>query len=257
MKNNIISVRNLKKGYNAKNRNRSFGINVLDGISIEIRKGDFIAVIGPNGCGKTTLLKILMGFEKPDSGLISIFGKTPEEARIGYMPQNTIQSLYPWFSSLENVAFAHPAKNKEDAMEKLSEWGISQYANSYPYELSGGLRQLVSIARATFFEPDIFLLDEPFNSLDYQNCFLVEDRLLSLRNGENTAIMVSHDIESAVLLCDKVVVLSEKPTRIKAMLRILLPEKRTLESRFTPEFELISRSVFEILTDYNAYGSKN
>ncbi len=249
-----VSVRNLKKAYSGRAGKRSLDVGVLGGISFEVRRGDFVAIMGPNGCGKTTLLKTLMGFERQDSGSVSIFGKAPRDARMGYMPQNTSQSLYPWLTSLDNVAFAHPRHDREGAMEKLREWGIPEYAGSYPHELSGGLKQLVSIARATFFGPDVFLLDEPFNSLDYQNRFLVEKRLLALRDGRNTAIMISHDIESAVLLCDRIIVLSEKPARIRATLPVPLAGKRTIESRFTPEFESASRMVFEILQSGPAAG---
>jgi NitT/TauT family transport system ATP-binding protein len=235
-----LSVKNLNKRYTMA---RGTKLTVLDGISFSIKHGEFLGIIGPNGCGKTTLLKLVLGIERPNEGSISIFGDTPEEVHVGYVPQHTVGSLYPWFTALENIQFADP---KADAMQRLDGFGISQYANSYPYEMSGGIKQLVSIARAANLS-NVFLFDEPFNALDYQNRRLVEDAFLNLRDGKNSSVLVSHDIESMVLLCDKIIVLTEKPSRIKAFVPVNLPKKRTLETRRTPHFSRALNQVFEIL----------
>ena len=224
-------------------------LKVISDLSLGIRKGDFAGLLGPNGCGKTTFLKMVAGIENPDQGSIKVCGRAAEDARIGYVPQQAESSLYPWLSCLENVAFAgvSPEKAETDAMQKLEEFGIGNYANAYPYQLSGGIRQLVSIARAALFRPDVFVLDEPLNALDYENRMLVEKTLLGLREKGATAIIVSHDIDSTVLLCDKIFVMSEKPSSIKALLPVSLPEKREIGSKFLPEFTQISKQVFNVL----------
>lgn len=246
-----LSIRDVKKTYNLRQSRSVTEVVVLDGISLEVKRGEFVGVIGPNGCGKTTLLKLIIGVEKPEAGSVSVFGKTPAESRLGYVPQHYTNSLFPWLTAAENVAFADSPANGEamqKALDRLKEVGIQHYANEYPYQLSGGIKQLVAIARAMMFRPDVFLFDEPLSALDYQNRFLIEQLFLNLRREGNTAILVTHDIESAVLLCDRIVILSEKPSRIKAILPVNLPEERNLETRFSLEFRIILREVFEILT---------
>ena len=241
-----VLVKSVEKKYG-----RRDGVTtVLDGISLKVKKGEFVGLIGPNGCGKTTLLKLILGVENPNKGTVSVLGKAPDEVRVGYVPQHNTGSLYPWFTAAENIAFAHPSGNGKAgkrALDKLGEFGIRHYANAYPYQLSGGIKQLVSIARATVGS-EVFLFDEPFNALDYQNRFLVEKRFLRLRDGRNSALLVSHDIEPTILTCDRLVILSKKPTRIRAVLPVNLPGKRKHEARFSREFNLILQQVYGILS---------
>ncbi len=244
----LFSIQNVRKKY-AHTQSAGGELSVLGNVSLKISKGEFVGIIGPNGCGKTTLFRLIIGFEKPNGGLISVFGKEPEETRIGFVPQHTAGSLFPWFTAQQNIAFAFPTgtENAEQlALEKLEAFGIQHYSGFFPYQLSGGMKQLVAIARATIGS-DVFLFDEPLNGLDYQNKLLVENAFLRLKDGKNTALLVSHDIESAILLCDKIVILSEKPSQIKAVISVSLPANRTAETRFSPAFTLILRQVFKAL----------
>ncbi|HII54222.1 hypothetical protein COT30_03025 [Candidatus Micrarchaeota archaeon CG08_land_8_20_14_0_20_49_17] len=248
---NLVSIDGLVKTYPAGNANRTdASVTVFDRFAFSMKKGEFVGIVGPNGCGKTTLVKLIAGIEQPNSGSISIFGKSPEETRIGYVPQHTGGILYPWLNAVENIAFAmagHETEAKAGAMGALSELGISHYADSFPYQLSGGIKQLVSIARAKLFGPGLFLFDEPFNSLDYHNSFLVENALLKLRKENATALLVSHDIQSAVLLCDKILVLTKKPARIAMLLPVNLPGERSIDMRFSPELNIVSGKIFNAL----------
>ncbi len=242
-----ISIKNVSKTFNFHEKGTGW-ITVLDNISLSVDKGEFVGIVGPNGCGKTTLLRLIIGFDLPSSGSILISGRSSEESRIGYVAQHNVSSLYPWFTASENLAFAdsYIANAKHNAIQKLADFGIAHYAHTYPYQLSGGIKQLVSIARATF-KSDIFLFDEPFNALDYKNRFLVENSFLNLRDGKNSAILVSHDLESTILTCDKIIVFSEKPTVIKAILQIPLPKKRTIDTRFSLEFNIVLQELLGIL----------
>lgn len=245
-----IEVRGVSKHFSLGHGFRQKPLHVLDRISLSISKGEFVGILGPNGCGKSTLFKLILGLEQPTNGEITILGKNPQDVRVGYVPQNASGALYPWFSSSENLHFAvNEATNGTIQLvkDRLLDFGVAAYENVYPYQLSGGLKQLVSIARATLCS-NIFLLDEPLTGLDYQNRLIVEKKLLDMRNAQNTVLMVSHDIESTVLLCDKIIVLTPKPSRIKAVLPVSLPKNRSHEMRFHPDFQCIQRFVYSVLT---------
>ena len=245
-----IEVRSLSKRFQL-GRGNLGDLPVLNRVSFSVSKGEFVGIIGPNGCGKSTLLRIILGLLPSDGGDVTVLGETPQKARIGYVPQHATGSLFPWFTSLENVAFAHTSNDStrfELAKTKLNEFGLSQYADAYPYQLSGGTKQLVSLARATSHSC-VFLLDEPLNGLDYQNRFALEKRILKMRNGENTVLLVSHDIESTVLLCDKILILSSKPARIKALLSVSLGENRSSKTRFEPEYARILNQVYSLISE--------
>ncbi len=243
-----IDVRNVSKEFPL-GRNSREKLTVLDRVSFSVQRGEFIGVIGPNGCGKSTLLKVLLGILPAETGEVTILGKNPSQTRVGYVPQLSAGSLFPWWTSLENVAFASDSVNGvqfDSATKKLREFGMEQYQQAYPYQLSGGMNQLVSLARATQCS-SVFLLDEPLTGLDYQNRLLLEKKLLQMRDGQHTVLMVSHDIESTILLCDKLLVLSQKPTRVKALLPVPLPSVRTHKTRFLPEFSRILDEVYSLI----------
>ncbi|MBI5159527.1 ATP-binding cassette domain-containing protein [Candidatus Micrarchaeota archaeon] len=241
-----LSINNVKKSFQfADSPFRT--LPVLDGISFKACKGEFIGILGPNGCGKTTLLKILTGLIKPDHGEVNIFGKPSHHTKVGYIPQQTFASLYNWLTVEENVAFASKHCEKGNVSQTLARLGIEKYACFYPYQLSGGLRQLASIARAVSVRPEFFVFDEPLNTLDYQNRAVVEEALLKLKREGNTALIVSHDIESTALLCDRLIVLTQKPSRVQALLNTPLSSERTIQTRFSPKFSNWMKKVFTIV----------
>ncbi|MBI4044038.1 MAG: ABC transporter ATP-binding protein [Candidatus Diapherotrites archaeon] len=246
-----ISIHNVTKQYRLGRMRNGKPVHVLDSVSLNVQKGEFVGIIGPNGCGKSTLFKMILGLEKPGSGEVTVLGKKPEDIQMGYVPQHSSGALYPWFTSKENLDFAVKENNAGTAQlisNKIQEFGVSMYTNAYPYQLSGGLKQLLSIARATLYS-NILLLDEPLTGLDYQNRMAVEKKLLDMRNGQNTAVMISHDIESAILLCDRIIILTPKPARIKAVLAIPLPKNRTHETRFLPEYQHALSNVYAALLE--------
>ena len=222
-------------------------LEVLHDVSLQCMRGEFLGIIGPNGCGKTTLLKMMAGIAEPDSGEAKIYGKPARSAEVGYVPQQGSSSLCNWLSVEGNLAFAAKASNARTVQATLDEFSLRPYSRFYPYQLSGGLRQLASIACASLASSDSFIFDEPLGALDYQNRALVENALLKLREAGASAIMVSHDIESTVLLCDRIAVLTPKPACIKAFVSIGLPKKRMVGTRFTPEFASAAREIYYIL----------
>lgn len=227
-------------------------IKVLEKIDFSLGEGDFVTLFGPNGCGKTTLLNIACGLEKADSGKITINDKDPEHSKTGFVFQNYNESLFPWRTALENIEFAleiQGVSKKErikKAEELLNKVGLIQHKNKYFYELSGGMKQLVAICRAIAYQPDILLMDEPFSSLDYSTTKKMEMELLEIwQERKITTLFVSHDIDEAVILADRVVVLSPRPARIKEIIEINLPRPRKLEMIASDEFFAIRNKVLQ------------
>jgi len=232
---------------------------VLAGLSFKIKKGAFVALFGPNGCGKTTLLKILAGLEKPDQGVIRVSGDAQRHIRTSMVFQNYRDSLFPWKNAVGNVAFPLEIngvqKRQRDAMaiELLTQLGGQILSRAdyvrYPYQLSGGQQQLLAIARALIVKPDLLLMDESFAALDHDSRYLMQDILLKVWEQFGFFILfVSHSVWEAVYLADYVVLLSGRPGRVLDAVEIPLPRPRTREAEYTPEFfQLRSRilRVFE------------
>ena len=206
---------------------RSFGeVEVLREISLNIRRGEFVAVVGPSGCGKTTLLNLLSGYDQPSSGVISRVGRV----RMVYQQDG----LFPWQTVTENIALGlrHIGAEKERARqvsEMLSLIRLEGFENHYPHQLSGGMRQRVELARALAGDSDILLLDEPFSALDYLARLRMRQELARLlRERPRTVALVTHDIEEAAQLADRVIVLTERPAQIRYELSIDAPRPRDL-----------------------------
>jgi ABC-type nitrate/sulfonate/bicarbonate transport system ATPase subunit len=198
---------------------------VLQDIEVKVARGEFIAVVGPSGCGKTTLLNLLSGHVQPTSGRVERQG----QARTVYQQDG----LFPWLTVEENVALGlrHlPEKTREAQVRELLEWiGLQEAATRYPHQLSGGMKQRVEIARAMAGETDVLLFDEPFSALDYLTRLRMRRELIGLlQQRPRTVVFVTHDIEEAAQLADRILVLAGRPARVSCEVRVDVPQPRSL-----------------------------
>ena len=204
----------------------SFGsVEVFRSLSLEISRGEFVAVVGPSGCGKTTLLNLFSGFLKPASGTVVCSGRV----RTVYQQD----SLFPWQTAAQNIAMGLRGLCESETRKQLEEMlrliSLEQFAEHYPHQLSGGMRQRVELARALAGATDILLLDEPFSSLDYLTRLRLRRELARmLEELPRTVVLVTHDIEEAAQLADRILVLSDRPARICRELQVTLPRPREL-----------------------------
>ena len=226
-------------------------VTALKDINLTIETGEFISFVGPSGCGKTTLLRIIEGFENPTEGTVKDDGKIvtgPSNER-GFIFQN--YSLYPWLNVIDNVVFGlgingKPEKeSKERAMEYLESVGLKDFANSYPHELSGGMKQRVAIIRSLINDSKSLLMDESFSALDVQARHKLQKQVHKIcKEQHKTILFVTHDIDEAVFLSDKIVLLSRRPGRIKKIFDVKLEHPRNREDK---EFEeLVSEIIHAI-----------
>ena len=220
-------------------------VTALTGVSLDIQKGEFISLLGPSGCGKTTLLRIIADLLQPTSGEISIAGESPRDARLSKKYGIVFQSpvLYDWRTVKKNIMLPleimHiPKAEREDrAMKMLDIVVLTEFANHYPNQLSGGMQQRVGIARALAIQPQILLMDEPFSALDeFTKEKLHEDLLRIWAKTNKTIIFVTHNIQEAVFLSSRICVLSPHPGRLSAVIDVDLPRPRTMDIKDTPEF---------------------
>ena len=234
-----LSVRGLRKSFPG----RSGPTEVLAGLDFDIGERDFVSIIGPSGCGKTTIFNVIAGLLDPDAGSLAFRGESVPNlrGRIGYMMQKDL--LFPWRTVLQNVLLGLEvrgvghARARDTAREYLATFGLSGFENSYPRTLSGGMRQRVALIRTLIMDPDILLLDEPFSALDYQTRLYLEGVLLdAVETFGKTVILVTHDIDEAVALSRRVVVLSGRPTTVKSVHDIAIPRGSPVEARSHPMF---------------------
>ncbi len=227
----------------------------LRNASLDIAPGEFVAIIGPSGCGKTTLLKMMAGLLQPDAGTIRIDGRPPHQClgNIGYMSQ--VNSLLPWRTVSQNIQLgleirAVPAtERKKTAQALIRRLGLEGFENRYPFELSGGMRQRVSIMRALAYDPAILFMDEPFGALDVQTRDLLEDDILRIwAETRKTIVFVTHDLSEATILADRIILMTSRPGTIKSIYRINLPRPRDTEFRLRPEFQTILREIWADLS---------
>jgi NitT/TauT family transport system ATP-binding protein len=223
---------------------RSYGsLEVLRDLSIEVSHGEFVAIVGPSGCGKTTLLNLLSGFNQPTSGVIERTGKS----RMVHQQDG----LFPWQTVSENIAMGlRHVKNKEDRRQQVEEMlrliRLEGFENSYPHQLSGGMRQRVELARALAGDSDILLLDEPFSSLDYLTRLRMRQEVSRiLQERPRTVVLVTHDIEEAAQLANRVIVLSERPAQIRSEMSLATPRPRD------PTHPEVVQAIRQILTELN------
>ena len=237
-------------------------VHALKGVDLDIDKGEFVSFIGPSGCGKTTFLRVVAALEHPTGGTITVNGMTPDEARrsrsYGYVFQHA--GLYPWRTiagniklPLEIMGFPRPDMDKRVA-EVLKLVDLDGFGGKFPWQLSGGMQQRASIARALAFDADILLMDEPFGALDEIVRDHLNEQLLELwARTEKTIGFVTHSIPEAVYLSTKIVVMSPRPGRITDVIVSTLPKERPLDIRDTPEFLKLAHRVREGLRAGHAY----
>lgn len=233
---NILEIKNLSKIYHTKKSE----IPAIENLNLNIKDGEFVAIVGPSGCGKTTLLSILCGLENKTSGEI-LFPK--KELRMGYMLQN--DTLFPWLNILDNCLLGLRIKgeinneNIERVKKLLDTYGLKEFIFKYPRNLSGGMRQRVALIRTLAINPDVLLLDEPFSALDYQTRLAVSDDVWKIIKKEGkTTIMITHDVAEAISMADRVVVLSNRPSRVKKIYNIEMKNKSTpIKNRNLEEFK--------------------
>jgi NitT/TauT family transport system ATP-binding protein len=228
-------------------------VPVIGDLSLTLREGEIVSIVGPSGCGKTTLLNTLCGLLTPDSGRIRWHGRevSGQPQNVGYMLQKDL--LLPWRTALGNAMLgleirgvaASEAQDRSHAM--LDQLGLHGFADHYPSTLSGGMRQRVALARTLVHEPDVLLLDEPFAALDFQSKLLIEgDTAALVRQSKRSLLLITHDIEEAVSLADRVIVLSKRPTRVKAVYDIALGAERTdmIAMRQSQDFSQYVRRIW-------------
>lgn len=237
-------------------------VYALSKVNLTVNEGDFVSFIGPSGCGKTTLLRVIADLERQTSGSIKVNGLTPEQARLGRHYGYVFQApaLYPWRTIERNVmlpleVMGFPAaERKERAARNLELVNLKGFEKKFPWQLSGGMQQRASIARALCFDPKLMLMDEPFGALDEIVRDKLNDQLLHLwRTTRKTVVFVTHSIPEAVYLSTKIVVMSPRPGRIIDIIDCDFPRDRTLDIRETPEFLEVAHRVRDGLRAGHSY----
>jgi NitT/TauT family transport system ATP-binding protein len=232
-------------------------LNVVDRVSLAVDRAEFVVLVGPSGCGKSTILRAIAGLNAVESGTISVDGKTvagPPD-HIGFMFQK--DTLLPWQTVRENIevglalAGVPPAQWTQRIADLLALLRLSEFCDAYPAQLSGGMRHRVSLGRMLAYQPAVMLMDEPFGALDFQTKAVMGRELLRIWEAERRSILfVTHDIEEAVALADRVLVFSPRPARIVAEHRIDLPRPRNLRAlRGSPDFSAYTRAIWDTLGD--------
>lgn len=249
-----IDVRDVSLRYTSNNGQH---VLALENISFSIEEGKFVVLIGPSGCGKSSLLMMMAGLREATSGRIDCLGQTingPDPDRVGVVFQEA--NLYPWLTAQKNVEFplmlrrVSVAERSKLAMEALDLVGLAKFAGSYPHELSGGMKQRVSIARGLVHHPKVLLMDEPFAALDEQTRLTMGDELLRIwqRTGQ-TLVFVTHSLSEAVYLADEIVVMSARPGKIVERVKIPLPRPRTMEMMSTEIFAKLRGHIWQLIRE--------
>ncbi|MEO0825697.1 MAG: ABC transporter ATP-binding protein [Cyanobacteria bacterium J06635_15] len=229
---------------------------VLDSIQLGIQPGEFVCLLGPSGCGKSTLLNVIAGFLKPSAGYVMVdqAAVTHPGADRGFVFQQ--YSLLPWKTAFQNVELGlkirgmPKAERTELVNDYLTRVGLYKYRNNYPHQLSGGMQQRASIIRALVNSPSVLLMDEPFAALDAQTRHMMQEMLLDIwEDLKTTVIFVTHDIEEAIFLGDRIFIMGVHPGHIKAELPIRLSRPRHFDTTLTPEFVNLSRQIFECIRE--------
>lgn len=241
-----ISVQRLTKSFKAA---KGKLLPVIAGVDFDVAEGEFVAIVGPSGCGKSTLMNILAGFEKPDGGELLIAG----QPHPGPSPQGIVISQYgsvfPWLTVQQNLMFGLSDKHGDDKAALADHYaamvGLKGFEGAYPHELSGGMLKRVELARAFIVKPEILYLDEPFSALDaLMNLRMRNELLRILAEEKHTVLLITHDVDEALYMADRILVLSPRPTRIQARFELDMPHPRRLIS---PEMDQLREAILKEL----------
>lgn len=230
--------------------------NAIQKLNLEVSNGEFVSIVGPSGCGKSTLLSLISGILRPSAGKILVNGKEVQgpSASVGYMLQK--DHLFEWRTIAKNITIGLEIQGKlnketQASIEKLlKEYGLYEFRNHYPRQLSGGMRQRAALIRTLATKPDILLLDEPFSALDYQTRIAISEEVwLILKKERKTAILVTHDLAEAISMSDRIIVLSKRPAEIKSIHEISLTcsNKTPITCREAPEFRFYFNTIWKEL----------
>jgi NitT/TauT family transport system ATP-binding protein len=248
----MIEIRGVWKEF-AKGERR---VMALQDIDLDVAQREFVAILGPSGCGKSTLLNMVAGFDHPTRGTVKVEG----EEIVAPSPRRCVvfqePALFPWLTVMDNVVFGpktrgQPAADyRARAAQIIEQVGLRGFEASYPAELSGGMRQRVGIARVLIMQPQVLLMDEPFGSLDAQTRMVMQELLLQVwERHHETVLFITHDIEEALLLADRVCVMTARPGRIKKSIDVNIPRPRAIEVTTSPEFNALRREVLALIRE--------
>ncbi len=242
-----IEIQGVTKSYET----REGSFLALEEVNLDVEKNEFICVVGPSGCGKTTLMNIIAGLNPPSTGTVKVRGELVTGPGKGKGVVFQQYALYPWLTVEKNVEFGlrmkgvEKEKRREIAQKYMKIVGLEKFAKSYPKELSGGMKQRVAIARAYTTGPEVLLMDEPFGALDAQTRAQLQENLLNTWQQEKkTCFFITHDVEEAVLLSTKVIIMSAGPGRIREIVDVHLPYPRDQETKLTPEFNELKNQIW-------------
>jgi len=224
-----IDVKNIKMSFDT-DKGR---LPVIEDVSLCVKDGEFVAIVGPSGCGKSTLMNIVAGFVQPDSGSIAIDGLPRDKPNAKGILISQRGSVFPWLTVQENLMFGLDGRSRTEKSKLADHYaamvGLQGFENSYPHELSGGMLKRVELARALVVKPEILFMDEPFSALDALMSLLMRKELLRILSEQrHTVMLITHDVEEAVSLADRIFVLSNRPTRIRATFDVSVPHPRRL-----------------------------
>ncbi|AFR69678.1 ABC transporter ATP-binding protein [Brachyspira pilosicoli] len=245
-----VKISNVSKTYKGTTKD----VHALDNVNLDIYKNEFVCVIGSSGCGKSTLLNILAGLDTPNSGIIEIDGKPIEGTGVDRGVVFQQYALFPWLTVGKNVAFGLELQKRSkseinDIVDHyLKAVGLIDFKNAYPKELSGGMKQRVAIARAYAVNPNILLMDEPFGALDAQTRAQLQTELLNTWDNEKkTCFFITHDVDEAVFLAQRVVIMSPRPGRIKSIVEVPINYPRVAETKLSKEFNDIKNQLWQLV----------
>lgn len=246
-----LRVENVSKIFPAVNK--STAVQALQNVSLDVNTNEFVSILGHSGCGKTTLLNLIAGFEKPSSGRIECAGKEVKEPGAERAMVFQDYALFPWLTVRDNIAFGLNLKKMDSGLinQKVEHFanlvGLGAFVESYPHQLSGGMRQRVSIARALAVDPTVLLMDEPFAALDAQNRTMMQQEMIRILAEESkTVVLVTHSIEESINLSDVIIVMTRRPGRVKEI--ICVPEPRRMVED-TPSYLEVRKKIRDLISD--------